>query len=191
MSVDETIRENLTSSEPSTTEPDDNEPSDPSLFDRLRQKKVESAENKTLDLDIPGYGGELFCRYKILDNPTVNAIAKNARKESKGDQAEGAYINACDIIIAACEEFFARDNGEEIPLSKSPHVNTSLPVKYDHNLVEILQLEVIPDEKVGPARQALIQLFGENQIAITAHSALVMRWMMKTSLAMDMELGEV
>jgi hypothetical protein len=100
------------------------------------------------------------------------------------------FATICDNIIAACQEFYVRDNGVEIPMHEHPELNTGgMPVRYDMSLVRALALDV-PVDPPPTARTVLMTLFGHNDLAIETHGNLLSRWMMKLDLDIDMDLGK-
>lgn len=172
----------------SPTEEVFDEPADGSLLSRLREHRKEIAENKTIDIDIPGFKGELFCRYRLLDGDEVRKIQQRAREQFRNNRGEQLFATVCDNLITACDEFFVRDEGREIPAREHPEVRQDAPIKYDASLVQILGLDVPPE---GTRRQVVMALFGGNDLAVQAHAGVLTRWMMKLGLEVDLELGEI
>jgi hypothetical protein len=160
-----------------------------SLVDRLRKQRQAVAENKFTDLDIPGYNGDLFCRYRLLDGTELDQIIRKVRRTVK-DRSEQVMAATLDNIITACEELWVRDNGKERPVRDLSTVPTDLPVKYDVILAEFLGFSAeLPDPPT--ARSVVLGVFGGNDIAVSAHGARLAQWMMQSGAEVDELLGEL
>lgn len=162
-----------------------------SLADRLRRQRKEQAENTWHDVDIPGYNGELFCRYRLLESQELDGIGRKVRQEVR-DRSERILAAAMDGLILSCMEFFVREDGREMPLREHPTYQgpKDVPVRYDINLAEYLEFT---DQLSDPpsARGVVLALFGGNDVAVQTHSALNAQWMMRGGAEVDMLLGEV
>jgi hypothetical protein len=171
---------------------DDDADVDGSLVSRLRQHHKTIADQKTRDFDIPGYGdGELFCRYHLLEGRQIDAIARKVRATIR-NRAEQTTAATCDNLIAACDEFFVRDQGREIPVREVPGYkgDRDVPCRYGIELAEFLGFANELGENPS-ARKVVIGLFGGNDVAVSMHGARVVQWMTKGSLEVDMEMGEL
>jgi len=158
-----------------------------SIAERLR--KLRSEHSRTVDIDIPGYEGDLFCRYSLIDSKRINQIAERVRRTIKAKDDRGLAA-ALDTLIAACDEFFVRDNGEERPVREVAGLDT--PVKYDLDLAAFVGFkEELPQE--ATARQVAMALFMGNDIAIAGHNAALSRWMLRNEgqLNEDFLAGEL
>jgi hypothetical protein len=158
-----------------------------SVIERLRKQRKKVAEQHFQDFDIPGYNGELFCRYNLLDGKQLGDLGDNIKRTIR-DPDERALAAGCDVIIAACDEFWVRDRGKEIPVRSLLNEPQELPVKYDIRLAEFLAFtDSIPDP---PTRRSIVLgLFGGNEISLAAHNTDVVRWMMGRGTEVDIELG--
>jgi hypothetical protein len=160
-----------------------------SIQDRLAKRREAVAQNKVHDIDIPGYDGELFCRYRLLSGDEVQSITVKVSKQS-GDRSEKMLAIVCDNLIAACQEFWVRDNGNGKEIPVRGFLDLEEPVRYDMNLAKFLQFN---DELPEPAtaRAVVLALFGGNDLAIDGHGSRLMRWMMGNNVELDNQLGEV
>ena len=160
-----------------------------SISDRLRRQRKVISEQKTTDVDIPGYNGDLFCRYKLLDGTDLDRIIRKARTNThnRGEQMLAATL---DNIITSCVEFYLRDDGKEFPMREHPDVEQDIPVKYDEVLAEFLGFKSELPEP-ATARSVLLGVFGGNDIAVSAHGAVLARWMMRGGVEVDELLGGV
>jgi len=174
----------------SDPDPDLNGSEPQSITERLRQQRRDSAENKFHDFDIPGFNGELFCRYRLIDGKELDAVGVKIRTEFR-NRGDRVFYSTCDNLILACEEFWVRDGGKEIPLREVEEYTgpRDIPIRYDQNLAEALDFT---SELSDPptARSVVLALFGGNDLAVTAHGARVVQWMMKAGTEVDMLLGE-
>jgi hypothetical protein len=160
-----------------------------SISDRLRRQRKNISEQTTTDVDIPGYNGDLFCRYKLLDGAELDAIMRRARSSVNG-RLEQVRIATMDNIINSCEEFWLRDEGKEFPVRQHPDVKSDLPVRYDETLAEFMGFKAELPEPLT-ARSVLLAVFGGNDIAVSAHGAVLARWMMRSGTELDELLGGV
>jgi hypothetical protein len=160
-----------------------------SLVERLRQQRREIAEEHVIELDIPGYGGDLFARYRLLDSKEIDNITTRAGRQYR-DKGERLIAQICDTLILSCEEFFYRDNGKEIPVRTHHSVNSEVPVRYDRNLAAFMGFEEELPEP-ATARSVVLGVFGGNDIAAAAHNAQLAQWMMRMGREIDLELGEL
>lgn len=158
----------------------------PSIRDALVAQREHNASHRTHDIDVPGYDGKLFCRYKLLDSKRLNGIGERVMKTIR-EKEERALAGALDTLIAACDEFFVRYNGEEIALSEV--IGQEEPVRYDVALATFLKFEgELPETPT--ARSVALALFLNNEVAIAAHNHLLSRWMMGNESEVDLELLE-
>lgn len=162
-----------------------------SLKDRLRRQRQEQAENKFHDLDIPGYNGEMFIRYRLLESTELDSISQKVRQETR-NRSDRVLLSALDSLIMSCEEVWVRENGKEIPLRQYEEYEGSkeVPVRFNIELAEFLAFtDMLPDPPT--ARSVVLAMFGGNDIAAQAHSAANAQWMMRAGAEVDMLLGEV
>lgn len=159
----------------------------PSIRDALVAKREHNAAHRTTDLDIPGYEGKLFCRYKLLDSKRLNSIGDRVMKTMR-ENDERALAGALDTLIAACDEFYVRYEGREIPLREV--IGQEEQVRYDSALATFLKFEgELPETPT--ARSVAMALFLNNEIAIAAHNHSLSRWMMGNEAEVDAEfLGD-
>jgi hypothetical protein len=159
-----------------------------SVIERLRQQRKVVAEQHSTDIDIPGYNGNLFCRYRLLESKDLKSISDHIQKTIR-DPEERIIAAGCDTLIRACEEFWVRDNGKEIPVRNLLEPSREFPVRYDTYLATFLGYEdFLPDPPT--ARAVVLGLFGGNEISLAAHNSYVARWMMGRGTEIDQELGE-
>jgi hypothetical protein len=152
----------------------------PSLLDNLRKARKEIGTDKYLDLEIPGYNGELVARYHRLDWDVLRAIARKAEK-SKNPRKE---LNAqCDVLIAACEQILIRHQGVLKPLNVAFPELGEEPVRYDNRLTKALDFEA-PN-----ARGAVFGTFS-NDLAVTYQHNELSSWMGESSQDEDEDFSQ-
>lgn len=160
-----------------------------SVADRLRKARQSVAEQTTKDLDIPGYNGELFCKYRLLDSRDLKSISDHVTSTIR-DREEQILAAGCDTLIRACDEFWVRDKGKEIPVRELFDPPREFPVRYDMQLAEILGYDdKLPEPPT--ARSVCLGLFGDNEIALAAHNTDLSRWIMGKGNEVDMGLGGI
>lgn len=160
-----------------------------SIADRLRSQRDKAAKETTYDIDIPDYGGELFCRYRLLSGDENEAIIAKVRQEARNRNDQGRLM-ALDNLIEACEEFYLREKGTVTPLREHSTYtgDKQVPVRYDANLAEYLRFDKeLPDPPT--ARSVVLALFVGNELAVTAHAALLGNWMVKGNSDLAQMLG--
>lgn len=138
---------------------------DKSPFERLRKKRRQIAEIKSLDMDIPGYGGELVCRYKLLNWDHIRRIGT---KHSNSRDPHRLLYAQMDLLIEACDGFYYRNGSNEL---KPLHPDK--PVKYDLTLADILDIELGDQPS---ARQVCLGVF-VNDLALVDHHQDLLTWM--------------
>jgi hypothetical protein len=84
-------------------------------LDRIRERAAKGPANKTHDLDIPGFNGELSVRYKVLPFERARAIELE-RASDPSDWRElrvmmDEMIEACECILVSGED------GQMVPLA--------------------------------------------------------------------------
>lgn len=159
-----------------------------SLRDRLLARRKEISENRTVDIDLPGYDGLLYVRYGLLDGPRLNEIATKVIKTTR-DRAERGLLAAIDTLIAATVEFRVRDGNRDQSLAEAIGDGNDLPVKWDQRLAAWLEIQDDIDAS-APARSIVLSVFLFNDVAIAAHNQRLSRWMMGNDVSIDEELME-
>lgn len=150
-----------------------------SIMGRLRQKRQQLAAQKTVDLPVAGYGGELVVRYQLLD-PLVEGkeVGDRVAQQFKGPEhdADRVYYMLVDSLIAACVGFYIKDAGDLVELDPE---QLGAMTWSDDRLGDFLGFQA------GSARDAVLQVFAGNRIAVTRHAAALQRWMGDTSGELD------
>lgn len=147
---------------------------DSSLMGRLRARREEQAANKTIDLPIPGYGGELVCRYRLLDPLTDGKeIGRNVRKQFPKDEEDRLYYSNLDTIVKACDSFHVRlESGDLVLLDP----DNEGPMDYGDQ-----RLHAFLGFAAESAREAVEQVFAGNRVAVNVHAQQLQLWMGDTS----------
>lgn len=146
-------------------------------MDRIRQARADAAKITTVDLPIPGYGGQLVARYRLLD-PLVEGqkIVARVKQQFKTD-AQQAFYGLVDTLVEACEGLYEpTDDGTLQPLALDP---TGEPISYGKQLADGLGINGGDPFEV---RNVVIGLFtagnpNGNKIAVTAHALQLQEWM--------------
>lgn len=176
METDETTRDVVAAyleEEPDTPE---------SLQERLRGHREKAAERTYVDLPIPGYGGELWCRHRLMTPKELDEIGKKVREQVK-TYAERISLATQDNLIASCLGFHVKRGDDLVPLDPD---GVGEPMKFDTRLAEFLGFEV------KTARENVLAVFGGNALAVTGYGMALSRWFSDTSVDVAEELlGEV
>lgn len=159
-----------------------------SLLDQLRKKREDVAENSTCFIPIPGYDRDppiLLAKYKVLDGHQLDLIGRRVQRETK-DRWDRNVLVAMDIMIECCQGMYIdMENGEE----PQPMTLEGQPIAgYNEQLAQALQFEA------GSARQVVMGVFVNNDVALMQHNVRLSLWMGNTSRRIDEDMfaaGEV
>lgn len=146
------------------------------VLDAIRAKRRKLADEQTHDMPVPGYGGELVVRYRLLD-PLVEGKDIGDRVQSQfsgaGQESERVYFGLVDGLIAACVAIYAKVDGELVPLAGEGSLTT---FEDTDDLAELLGFTPKPT-----TRETVAEVFGGNKIAVSGHGIALQRWMGDTS----------
>lgn len=139
-----------------------------SLLAQLGQIHTEiKTADRHLDLDIPGYGGKLFARFRPYE------VAKSERKGLAMARAarQGRPVvlaSAIDTITNACEQLFVRnEKHEDLP------IDPVAPVMFDKRLAQMLGFD---SPALTEAAHVILELFPTQQ-SILAFSVEIGEWL--------------
>jgi hypothetical protein len=156
-----------------------------SHLERFRTLRAERVVEKHTDLEIPGYGGELVCRYNPISWDELKRIGEKVEK-MKHPRRE--LLGQADTLIAACEQFFVRVKGELEPLDPDDPV----AIRYDDRLAKALGFDAKnSDGSAKTARQIVLETFGlavNPELAVTAQHNELAEWMQGANQEADEEL---
>lgn len=153
-------------------EPD--QPGGDSLFDGLKAKRAKFEEREPLDLEVPGYGGELVAVYdsSLIEWEEVNALL---RKVEKSNAKRAEVYAAADILARCCSDFKIRLGEKFERIGDAADDLDGEPVRYDENLAKAVGVA----DKIDPAhlvRSIVVAVFG-NDFALVGHQNEVIRWL--------------
>jgi hypothetical protein len=180
-----------------SNEEDENVGAFPSYVDLLRQDYKELSEVEDVLIPVQGYERVgLRAKYRLPESgKELDTIARKAMREHKDTFSRNISV-AMDTIIVLCVGLYIQPaNTEELglesptptePIPLDPE-NTGEPARYDHRLAEILGL----GEDVNSARAVVRALFGNNDLAILAHSEKLSRWIANTKADLDAEFWQL
>jgi hypothetical protein len=148
-----------------------------SALERIRQRRKAAAETTTTDMPIPGFGGELVARYRIID-PLVEGKEigqRIAQQFPKQDQlSEATHYANVDMLIAACVGFYVKHpaTGQLAPFGDTSPDHAGLAPTYeDEALAELMGFEA------SSARECVVGVFGGHRAAVNVHAQLLQAWM--------------
>lgn len=143
------------------------EESKSSLLSQLSELHKEVKKERHLDIDIPGYEGKLFARFRPYEVSKSEKRAKAmARRLEKGQPV--ALAAACDTIVESCEQIFVRnEKGEELP------IDDVVPVTFEKRLASLLGFD---SPAITEARHVVIELFPTQQ-SVLATSIEISTWL--------------
>lgn len=139
-----------------------------SVLAMLRARAKSLREEKTTDLDIPGYDGYLVGRYRAVSLARIFARSTGVQTPLTIE-----WTTAADTLATALVELFMRDSpdGELHPLFKDQ------PARFDDDLVECLALVVTQ----RTARAVLVALCGGDELGesrVWSHYMAFQGWLM-------------
>lgn len=142
-------------------------------LDRLRARRRALGEKKTIDLEVPGYDGELVVRFRWV---AYEELAKAGRRlQAMKDTAARDVFAACDTLALACEDVLMNVDGELKTVAEDGE-----PVRFgDDRLGVALGFE--PSPKV---RQNVRAVF-ENDYAVLTTAARLSAWLADASQEVD------
>lgn len=154
-----------------------------SIKDQLVEDRKKSLAATVCYIDVPGYSGRLVASYRMMDGKELEVIGKRVERQAS-DQAEKLVWGSADILIAACAGFYLRGDDDKL----YPLLADDNPVKYDENLASFLEYQA------GTAREIVVGLFTNNDMALVQHQVRYTRWMADPSKDPNAEgdlLGEL
>lgn len=142
------------------------------VLDELRRGYQEALDAKEEFIQLPGYGGKLWVKYRLLDIQEIRKASKGLDKEFP-DKADQALYGMIDVMVAACEGLYYGAERNELRSLAEYTLDSmdDVPVKFDQRLATFLELES------ESARETVLALFGNNEIAAMEHARQVTRWM--------------
>lgn len=147
-----------------------------SVLDQIKARRAKLHESRTLDLNIPGYGGALVARYAPLPYDKFRSIQDRNEKTAMSDGEREVNV-AIDTLMNACLGIFIREEGELRPLE-----HESYHVKYDGSLMQALDL----NEPIDP-RHTVKEVF-PSDIAIMTQFTRFIEWQTGEDAAIDSSL---
>lgn len=149
---------------------------------RLRARHRALQGEHTKDIDLPGFGGDLVGRYKVL---TPDQIREGNRRIEKLPDDERVITGAIDQIVAACDSLWVRgENGLEALFPDDLE-----PVRYEPRLAEFFGFDATRARDVV---RGVFTTGGEMNVpAVIAHAQEIGLWMQDVSQEVDgIFLGE-
>jgi hypothetical protein len=143
-----------------------------SQLDRLKERRRRAREEREpLDLDIPGYGGELVARYRVLSFEEMEKLQDRGGKMARAADIEVELKITMDTIAAACVGIFLREDGKLRPLNEVDAKFGDEPVRYDERLAEAVGVD-----SEGKVRILIRRMF-PTELSIIGHLQRVSNWM--------------
>jgi hypothetical protein len=142
-----------------------------SALDRIKARREDLRKERHLELEVPGYGGELVVRYRPVPWDGLREIA---RKVDRSNHPRKELNGQVDTLIAACDEVLIRVEGDLQPIEDGQ------TTRFD-GLPDLLGYEATS------ARAAVFGLFNNDLAVVTAHNDLA-EWMAGAEEEADEEL---
>lgn len=151
------------------------------VLEAIRAKREELAKEKSITLDVPGYGGHLAIRYKAIPTEQLNRFLTQAA--ASGNDEKILEVNA-DILIRCCEAILVRQDpdAELEPLDPDAAEPTTFSTG---TLPELLELSA------SSAREEVFAVFspdGAQPLSIGRHADAIANWLQGSTEAIDKSL---
>lgn len=153
--------------------------SDGSFLERVRARRAEQRAERHIDIDLPGYGGDVVLRFGPVSWEVVQQVADRAQK---GKDPRRMLNAQADLLIAACREVLVRVDGEVGPIVEGE------TVRFDAQLGAALG---IPADDARTARSVLFEAFSlanAPDIAVAGVAVELQQWMGETDAEIDQAL---
>lgn len=141
------------------------------LLDSLRKRRLDTLDETTKRLEIPGYAGDLFAEYRLLEPKELERLGKKVAREFKKSRADLVLYGAMDSLATACVAIHVRDEeGALIPLHEVRGDDN--PIVFDVRLADALGFEP------GPTTRSIIfDTFCQRDMAIIQQNIALSNWM--------------
>ena len=167
---------------------EDFEPTDPieeapqptvSLADELEADRKRLSEERTpLDLPLPGYGGKLVARYRVLDGSELKELATVQRQMALQRDKRAEIKSMCDTLSRACVGIFTPRGEDLAPLEDAGMAELEgieNPIRFDENLGKAVRYDAPAGVRFS-VRTFIQALFVED-VALIGHFQEVDAWM--------------
>jgi len=134
--------------EPGRGAPSHSPPAPGSVLEAVLSKRQEELGERTYDVDVPGYGGQLVLRLQPLPPGQLSKITARAQKLKPGEREMAANT---DLLVAACVEVL----GRRAPGAELEPLLPGETLRIDEQLGQTLQMTA------KTARGLLLELFGK------------------------------
>lgn len=161
------------------------------LEERLRRRREAiGAQDRSIDLDVPGYGGDLLVRYGMIEGgwDVIKKIGERVQK-SKNPRAE--LLAACDTLVFACKGIYVRQDSGAIEPLDDPAAEAAPTFGEPDRIGSVLGFSS-RDAQQNPitARQCVLRMFN-NELAVQAQYVELSQWLQDANTEDDGEfLGE-
>lgn len=149
-----------------------------SLLRQAEQRREQSGV--TLFLEIPSWGGDLIAEYKVMDRTRLEGMISKIQREARNGNSSSARTAAdIDLLVAANVGIYAFD-AEAVATAEDGVDDDAagrVAITDDLGTVTFTRIGPVLGREFRTAREAVLYLFKDNGIAITAHAVVVARWM--------------
>lgn len=163
-----------------------------SLLQEADKRRAE--REHSLFLDVPTWGGDLICEYRVVSPDALRRIAEQAMRNVRNGNTDEPASNDVRLIVAAAVGLYAKDpeTGERVPIEDElGHISYNriadllgkgAELKSNSDVVRYLMSERNEDGS-----------WTENIAAISIHANAISKWMQdpsKRGVDLDDLLGE-
>lgn len=137
-----------------------------SLIARLRAKRLELQQARTLELEVPGWGGLLAVRYQAISWPEMRTISERADKAQKRGDPSAELMLSVDLVLAATDCILIEGDDGLAPYGTPP-------LGFDAGLAELLGLEDIDPTNA----QAVVLATFPNEMSLMKQGGEITEWL--------------
>lgn len=151
-----------------------------SLIGKLRARRDDRLEQRTVELAVPGWEGSegygLVVRYHALRWAELGPLVHRQLNAKKSGQAREDLRTACDALVRACDDVRVSLPGGagSTALDEAPD---AAPCRFDARTCTLLQLAAPAN-----ARDAVLAVYRDNDVAVIASFGEYQEWLGETSL---------
>lgn len=150
---------------------------------KLRAARAKLEANRTVDIEIPGWSGLLFARYKQLSYEDWRPLTAAERGPQSPTEE---LVTAWDTLIAACEcIMIANDEGELEPLGDGK-------VRFDSRLADLLPLASGSDDDpvIPETPHEIVAAVFPNEPSVIGQRDQYIYWLANGEAMIKAELGK-
>lgn len=160
----------------------------PAIIDNLKKMRMERLKREPKDLEIPGYEGLLWVRYKYVEYEENEELTR--RVMNQADKLKSTTISAAaDFLANACVEILT-PSGEAGAKLRPIDPRQETPTRFDQHMAGLFDIPV-PEGSEGLSAREVVRGVFANDYALVEQYIDLSRWLSGVSRGVDtLLLGE-